>query len=93
MEDPVKTDDGTWVRMHDTLDKPGFIKGDVKVKVADTGSSGKGGSLTVWALVGGGSFFLLSIITNGAVPGGAKGGFIGGLIGGVLGLVYNSLKK
>ena len=93
MEDPVDTAEGTWVRMHDTAGKPGFIIGDVKVKVAGTGSSGKGGSLTVWALVGGGTFFLLNIVTNGAVPGGAVGGAIGGLIGGIIGSVYNSVRK
>lgn len=42
------------------------------------------------AFVGGGVFFLLNIITDGAVPGGGIGGAIGGAIGFIIGSAINS---
>lgn len=42
------------------------------------------------AFVGGGTFFLLNIITDGAVPGGGIGGAIGGAIGYVIGSAISS---
>jgi hypothetical protein len=39
-----------------------------------------------WALIGGGTFVGLNLITHGAVPGGFIGGAIGGGIGAIVGI-------
>jgi hypothetical protein len=46
-------------------------------------------NLTVFAIIGGGVFFILSIATGGAVPGGAQGGAIGGFLGAVVASLIN----
>lgn len=53
----------------------------------------KKGNMTLWALAGGGCFFALNIITEGAVPGGAIGGAAGGLIGAVLCMVVDKIRN
>ncbi|MBU4315754.1 MAG: hypothetical protein KKF30_00615 [Proteobacteria bacterium] len=53
----------------------------------------KEGNMTIWALAGGGCFFALNIITEGAVPGGAVGGAIGGAIGAVLCMIVDKIRN
>jgi tetratricopeptide (TPR) repeat protein len=48
---------------------------------------------TVFAIAGGGVFFLLNLLTQGAVPGGAFGGAIGGALGFIVASIINSISK
>ncbi len=53
----------------------------------------KKGNMTLWALAGGGCFFALNKITEGAVPGGAVGGAIGGAMGAILCTVMDKIRN
>jgi hypothetical protein len=48
---------------------------------------------TVFAIAGGGVFFLLNHLTQGAVPSGAIGGAIGGALGFIVASIINSIFK
>lgn len=45
-------------------------------------------------LIGGGIFFVLNIVTEGAVPGGFKGGVVGGILAyGLVWIIFQFLPK